>query len=452
MSPKLSLEFSLKAGKMPMNVYILTLGCKVNAYESQYMLESCLAAGYKEAQSIEEADVIIVNSCTVTETSLNKTQKMIKKAKKYNSDAIVVLCGCIPQAYPHKLKMYDFANIIMGTSNRSNLVKNIEIFLKNKENIIDIKAYKKDNTCKSIDSNVSMKISKFKDRARAFVKIEDGCENYCSYCMIPFARGFVRSKPLADIAKEISDLSINNYAEIVLTGINLSAYGKNEAYDLCDAIAEVSKNERIKRIRLGSLELNFLTEKNIQKLSEFKKLCPHFHISLQSGCDSTLKRMNRKYTTAQYLDTVKNIRKYFKNSAITTDLIVAFPGETDLEFKTSMDFIKLVGFSKIHVFPYSKREGTVAAGMDMQINPEIKRLRSQVAIEIADKLATSFLQTQIAKRFSVLFETKLGENIYEGFTDNYLHFKASSDIDLRGQIRSVLATGLDGKCLIGGIQ
>jgi threonylcarbamoyladenosine tRNA methylthiotransferase MtaB len=416
-----------------MYVKIETFGCKVNQYESQYISEQCERSGFVITNNLDCADVLIVNSCTVTSLSDQKARKMLRKAKKINPDIVLVVTGCMPQSVTNEEISKLEANIIMGNSNRLNIVKNIFKFLESKENIIDIKPHKKDAEFES------MNITSFENRTRAFVKIEDGCENYCSYCRIPFARGRVRSKNLGEVIKEVTKLSQGGYKEIVLTGINLSAYGKDLGIELIDAIKAICKIEGIKRVRLSSLECDYLTDQVILELSKQNKLCPHFHLSLQSGCDETLMRMNRHYDTKKYYHIVNKIRENFKNPSFTTDVLVGFPGETDEEFTKSLNFVKKVGFFKVHVFPYSKREGTKAALYEHQIKKDIKKQRVGIMLKASQDLTSSFLKNQTEKVLSVLFETKRG-NYFEGLSENYTHVKVESKEDIRGKIYNVKIT------------
>ena len=424
-----------------MNFTIETLGCKVNQYESQVMLESLEKEGFNYVSLPEKADILIINSCTVTAVSDKKMRQLIHKSKRENPNSIVVLTGCMPQAFPKKALELDGVDILLGNSNRDKLVEYLKAFEKKHEKIISIKAHKDK---KSFEKN--QRVSKFKDRTRAFVKIEDGCNRFCSYCIIPYARGRVRSKGLSELKEELLTLSQNNYKEIVLTGINLCAYGSDLDMNLYDAVKVACDIEGIERVRLGSLEPYYLTPEIINKLSKLPQFCPQFHISLQSGCDATLLRMNRHYTADDYMKIVCNIRENFENPSITTDIMVGFAGETNEEFNESKSFIESVGFAKIHVFPYSKRPQTKAYDFNNHVSNSIKSNRAKEMRNIAKKLRNKFLISQIGRNEKVLFETKHDNILYEGYTKNYTPVMIKSDKDITGKICEVL---LDKEMIIG---
>lgn len=424
-----------------MNFTIETLGCKVNQYESEVMLEDLEKEGFKYVSLPEKADILIINSCTVTAVSDKKMRQLIHKSKRENPNSIVVLTGCMPQAFPEKALELDGVDILLGNSNRDKLVEYLKAFEKKHEKIISIKAHKDK---KSFEKN--QRVSKFKDRTRAFVKIEDGCNRFCSYCIIPYARGRVRSKGLSELKEELLTLSQNNYKEIILTGINLCAYGSDLDMNLYDAVKVACDIEGIERVRLGSLEPYYLTPEIINKLSKLPQFCPQFHISLQSGCDATLLRMNRHYTTNDYMKIVCNIRENFENPSITTDIMVGFAGETNEEFNESKSFIESVGFAKIHVFPYSKRPQTKAYDFNNHVSNSIKFNRAKEMRNIAKKLRNKFLISQIGRNEKVLFETKHDNILYEGYTKNYTPVMIKSDKDITGKICEVL---LDKEMIIG---
>ena len=411
-----------------MNFFIITFGCKVNQYESQVILENFLEAGYTIADSVKSADIIIINSCTVTAESDKKAKKVMHKIKKENNSAIIVLTGCLPQAFPSQMQLIDDADVILGNENKSEILKIVEEFLKTKKKIIKIQDFKP-NT--KFDKTL---ISDFNERTRAFLKIEDGCNRFCSYCIIPYARGRVRSKTLEDILLEVNKLVLKGYKEIVLVGINLSAYGTDIKVNLCDAIEQVCSVDGVERVRLGSLEPEHLTESTIKRLAKQTKLCPQFHLSLQSGCDTTLKRMNRHYTSSEYFDIVKNLRKYFENVSITTDVMVGFAGETDVEFEESLNFVKKVNFSKVHVFTYSVRNGTKAATFKNQIDVNKKKERSEIMIKETNKSRIQFLNSQVGKLEPVLYERLNSNRFFEGYTRNYTPIKTKTNKDLHSKI------------------
>ena len=323
-----------------MTVKIITLGCKVNQYESQAMLEALLAAAFTQAAPDEAAGVVVVNSCTVTAQSDHKVRQALRRAKKDNPGAVTVLTGCMPQAFPDAAAALLEADIVLGNTKRSDLVPRLQEFLATKQRVVDIAPHVTGEPFEPLH------VSEFHGRTRAFLKIQDGCDRFCAYCIIPYARGRVRSKALEDIRQEVAQLGQAGYKEVVLTGINLPAYGKELGLHLCDAVEAACEATGIQRVRLGSLEPEQLTPEVIARMASQDKLCPQFHLSLQSGCDATLRRMNRHYTTAEYGQIVGNLREAFPGCAITTDVMVGFAGETEEEFEASLSFVRKIGFSK----------------------------------------------------------------------------------------------------------
>lgn len=432
-----------------MKVFILTLGCKVNQYESEAILEMFKKSGFKKTDNFKNADVLIINSCTVTSESDKKVRKILHRFRKENKKAVIVLTGCMVQAFPDKVNLWSQADIIVGNTDRSKTLEKVKSLLENRdkiEKIIEVKNYEKD------DGFENLNIEKFDGRTRAFMKIEDGCNRFCSYCIIPFARGRVRSKKIEDIRKEAEILAENGYKEIVLVGINLSCYGQDLNLDLCDAVETVCSVNKVKRVRLGSLEPEKMDLDIIKRLSKCEKLCPQFHLSLQSGCDETLKRMNRHYSTPEYEEIVKNLREHFENAAITTDVMVGFAGETDEEFLESLNFVKRIGFSKIHVFPYSIRPGTKAAEFKNQINPEIKNIRTQKMLELSEKLNNNFLKSQIGMVEEVLFERRYKDHFFEGYTKNYVPVIVKTEKDLSSEILNVKITQVQERHCLGELH
>ncbi|MDR0914855.1 MAG: tRNA (N(6)-L-threonylcarbamoyladenosine(37)-C(2))-methylthiotransferase MtaB [Oscillospiraceae bacterium] len=431
-----------------MNFYIYTFGCKVNRYESEVMHNALENAGLKPAQNLQTADVIIINSCTVTSVADSKNRKLIRKLKRENPAAIVVLTGCMPQAFPQNPILFEGCDIVAGNTNRAEIPKLISEFLQNGQQIIKIEQHKKRE-----EAYENAQISHLSNRTRAIIKIQDGCNRYCSYCIIPYARGSVRSKPLAALQTEAESLAKNGYTEVVLVGINLSCYGQDIGLELCDAVKAVGAVQGVARVRLGSLEPEYLTENVLLALHSVPQFCPQFHLSLQSGCNRTLQHMNRKYTTNEYEEIVKNIRRIFKNPAITTDIMVGFPGESEEDFSDSVSFAKKIGFAKIHVFPYSPRAGTKAAEFDEQIEQSIKNQRAAAMLKIADQLHKDFLKTQIGKTESVLFEKQNPKGEWEGFSANYTPVRVSSNDNLAGKIIDVRLISItqDGSAMIGAL-
>lgn len=424
-----------------MKVSVITLGCKVNQYESQVLLNRLLAEGFTLSAPAEQSDVVILNTCTVTSMSDRKARQALHRARRDNPDAVLIVTGCLPQAFPEIAEQLTEADIVLGNSNRSSLLPDLQKFLTNRQRIIDIMPHVRGERFES------MRADRFFERTRAFVKIEDGCNRYCSYCIIPYARGPVRSKPLDELRRELREIAENGYREVVLTGINLPAYGQDLGLTLCDAVEAACVPEGIRRVRLGSLEPELLDETVIARLKKQPKLCPQFHLSLQSGCDGTLKRMNRHYTTSEYRQIVCNLRREFSNAAITTDIMVGFPGETEEEFQKSLAFLEEIGFAKAHVFAYSRRPGTAADRAPDQVEPQIKEERSRRMIAAAQKKRREFLKSQCGLTEPVLFERQCAAGLYDGYTANYTPVKVPSGKDLCGRILPVRITGdLDDFC------
>lgn len=429
-----------------MKVKVITLGCKVNQYESEAMLSALLQNGFSLAEDKEPADVVILNSCTVTAESDRKVRQLFRRAKKDNPDAVMVLSGCMAQAFPEDAQRLEEADIILGTSNRKQLLPHLMTFLSTRQRIIDIAPHTNDEKFERLQ------VDSFTGRTRAFVKIEDGCNRFCSYCIIPYARGRVRSKPLEDLKTELEGLAAHGFQEVVLTGINLSAYGQEFGLHLCDAIEAACNTPGIERVRLGSLEPEQLSEDVIHRMAKQKKLCPQFHLSLQSGCDATLKRMNRHYTADEYRTIVKNLRTAFENVAITTDIMVGFAGESDEEFAASLAFAKEIAFAKVHVFAYSRRPGTKAYSMGDQLTNAVKDMRSREMIRVTTETQKQFFAEQVDRCESVLFEREIMPGVYEGYSMNYTPVLAVSGKDISGQILNVRIESCDDTHCIGKIS
>ena len=426
-----------------MNVKFITLGCKVNQVESEAMREALLAGGFQEAAEGQTADVVVVNSCTVTAVSDQKARQALRREKKRNPGAVAVLTGCWPQAFPQEAEDFLEADIVLGTTRRAALLPKILEYLSTKQRIVDIAPHEKGEKFEKLT------ISAMHGRTRAFLKIEDGCDRFCSYCIIPYARGRVRSKPLEDIKAEAALLGDHGYREVVLTGINLPAYGKDLGLHLCDAVEAACAAPGIARVRLGSLEPEQLTPGVIARMAKQEKLCPQFHLSLQSGCDATLKRMNRHYTTAEYRQIVHNLRQAFPNCAITTDIMVGFAGETEEEFAASLAFAKEIAFAKVHVFAYSRRPGTRAYDMPGQVANKVKEDRSRQMIAATLATQRDFFAAQVGRVEEVLFEQEREKNVYEGYTRNYTPVRAASAVPLQGQVLPVEITQALEDCCLG---
>lgn len=418
-----------------MNFNIVTLGCKVNQYESQAMREDLLRHGFELSDDKNIADITIINSCTVTSVSDAKNRKLISKIRRANPNGIIVLTGCMPQAFPDKKDNFKNCDIVLGNAKRSELIPAISKFTENRNTLINITEHKKRG-----EEYENLTVTSLGEHTRAFIKIEDGCNRFCSYCIIPYARGRVRSKSLQSLKSELETVALNGYKEVVLVGINLSAYGENEEFNLADAVECACNTDGIERVRLGSIEPEQMDEELIARLSAQPKFCPQFHLSLQSGCDNTLKAMNRHYNTFEYSKIVHNLRRAFQNCSMTTDVMVGFAGETEDDFKASLEFVDSIGFAKVHVFPYSRRKGTVADKAPNQVAPQIKEQRAKQMIEHCDKSRSDFLCTQKGLCESVLVE-RFRHDYLEGYTKNYtpIHI-ISDDTSLCGQIVNVKIT------------
>lgn len=420
-----------------MNAAFYTLGCKVNQYESQAMVEALRNSGFEIVSSDSEADVYIVNSCTVTSESDRKTKQAVRHFKRLHPDSVVVLTGCMPQSYPQIASELNEADIVLGNASNDRLVESILEFLSTRNRVLSM--------CSHFTGEKfqEMGISGFSDRTRAFVKIQDGCNRFCSYCIIPAARGRVRSRSTAGLKAELERLAASGYVEAVLVGINLSAYGQDNGLTICDAVHTACSVDGILRVRLGSLEPDHITDEVISRLAQEPKLCPQFHISLQSGCDETLKRMNRHYTSSEYSELCGKLREHFRNCSITTDIMVGFPGETEDEFDRSLRFVEKTGFARAHIFPYSIRSGTKAAIMPDQISNSVKSQRVKLMSEVTSRTRTDFLKSQIGGTYEVLFETETPQSEYVGYTANYTHVRVSSPIDITRKLCRVKITGVD---------
>lgn len=415
-----------------MNFNIVTLGCKVNQYESQAMREDMLKNGFELSESKDFADITIINSCTVTSVSDAKNRKIINKVRRNNPTGIIVLTGCMPQAFPENSENFKNCDIVLGNAKRSELVPAINKYIADSVTNISIS----EHTAKN-EPYERLSVTSLGEHTRAFIKIEDGCNRFCSYCIIPYARGRVRSKELDDLKAEVEQVALNGYKEVVLVGINLSAYGLNKNFDLADAVECACSVAGIERVRLGSIEPEQMDEKLIARLASQPKFCPQFHLSLQSGCDKTLKNMNRHYDTAEYAEIVENLRKAFDNSSMTTDIMVGFAGESEEDFRASMNFVKQIGFAKVHVFPYSQRKGTVAANAPNQVAPQEKEKRAKLMGELVEQTRRDFLDTQVGLTETVLIE-RFRHGYLEGYTRNYTPVHIMTDkSDLCGEIVKV---------------
>lgn len=407
-----------------------TLGCKVNTYESNAMLKIFQDAGYQEVDFKEVADVYVINTCTVTNTGDSKSRQMIRKAIRKNPEAVVCAVGCYSQVAPEDIEQIEGIGVVLGTQYRKEIVDLVEEYQKTNQKIVKVDSVK--NLRKFEDLN----IDRFKN-TRAFLKIQDGCNNFCTYCIIPYARGRVRSRKPESVLKQAELLVSRGYVEIVLTGIHTAGYGEDlENYSFCDLLVDLVKIKGLKRLRISSIETSQITDEIIDLIGSNDIIVDHLHVPLQSGCDATLKRMNRKYTTEQYLEKINKIRSYLPNIAFTTDVIVGFPGETDEEFQATYDFIKKVNYSQLHVFPYSPRKNTPAAKMKDQVNDQVKHQRVERLLELSKQLNYDFAMKQIDKTLKVLFEKRLGDYLI-GHASDYLQVKVKTNENLIGEIVNI---------------
>lgn len=417
-----------------MKAAFYTLGCKVNQYETEYMAELLRNAGFEIVKENDEADYYIVNSCTVTATADQKTRKSIRKFKRNHPNSTVILTGCMPQAFPEEAKELIEADIVFSNKNDGDILSIINEYNLNKNRLVKIEQHQ------TGDEFWDCSIDRFHERIRAFVKIEDGCDRFCSYCIIPKSRGRVRSKPLDTLKNEIETLANGGIREIVLVGINLSAYGKGKDFNIVDAVKICNENEKIKRIRLGSLEPDHLTDEVIDGLASCEKLCPQFHISLQSGCNKTLKSMNRHYTAEEYKALCTKLRASFDDASLTTDVMVGFNDETEVDFNESLDFVKGIAFEKVHVFPYSERVGTAASKRGDNVSKQEKEHRAAVMIEETEKIRRNYLKSLVNTSKKVLFENEIKPGIYQGYTKSYLPVRMKYDRNIVGEELEVKIT------------
>ena len=401
---------------MEKTVAFYTLGCKVNQYETNAMEQQFIKNGYKVVDHHDFADIYVVNTCTVTNIAERKSRQMLRRVKDINKDAILVVCGCYAQVAKEELEKIPEIDIILGINEKNNIVEIVEDYIKkqvSKEEIVSDVS----NQNEFLDfGDVT-----YTEKNRAVVKVQDGCNMFCSYCIIPYARGRIRSRKIESVVSEISKIAKLGIKEVVITGIHVASYGKDfeENIGLIDLLEAINKIDGMERIRLSSIEPNIIDEEFVKRLSKLEKICPHFHLSLQSGCDETLKRMNRKYTTKKYKEAVDLLRSYFPDVNFTTDVIVGFPGETEEEFNTTYKFLEEIKFYRMHVFKYSKRRGTVAEKMPNQIDGNIKEERSNKLIELSNKNENEYNESYIGKEVNVLFE-EYENGYFRGYTTNYM--------------------------------
>ena len=407
-------------------VAFITLGCKVNQYETNAMIQQFIEKAYKIVEHTEKADIYIVNTCTVTNMSDRKSRQMLRRVKELNTDAIVIACGCYAQVAKEELEKIEEIDLVLGNNEKKDIVQHVEKYLKSKipeiqaEDVMEQREF------------VEFGDVTFTEKTRAVIKIQDGCDRFCSYCIIPYARGRVRSRRPEHIISEITKIAEEGIKEVVITGIHIASYGKDfkEDYALINLLEEINQIKGIERIRLGSIEPLLITEEFVNRLKKLEKICHQFHLSLQSGCDETLKRMNRRYTTEQFQEITKLLRKNFKDSILTTDIIVGFPGETDEEFNKTYSFLEQIKFYKMHVFKYSPRKGTKAAIMPNQIEGNKKEERSRKLISLSNKNQKEYNKSYVGKELEILFEEEKN-GFYQGHTKNYIlaHYKTTQNLE-----------------------
>ena len=425
------LQTSLKLREaIKITVKFITLGCKTNMYESDAMAQLFEKAGYTVINR-GRADICVVNTCTVTGTGASKSLKMIRRSRRENPGGCLAVCGCLAQTESERLRLEENIDVLIGNEHRRDIVELCESAINGKKiynigNILGVSEFEE------------LGIVHRQSRVRAEIKIEDGCNNFCSYCKIPYARGPVRSRSMEKIKEEASAIANDGYSEIVLTGIHIGSYGKdlNDGTSLIDVMETVAKAADGIRLRLGSLEPGTITEDFVSRAAKLKNLCPQFHLSLQSGCNKTLKAMRRHYTAEEFKAAVQRLRNAFQNCAITTDLIVGFPGETDLDFEESKQFCADIGFSQMHIFPYSAREGTAAASLPDKVPDNIKAKRTHTMLELADAMKKTFIENFTVSVMPVLFEQQK-DGVWSGMTENYIEVRVKSDLNLKGKIVNV---------------
>ena len=415
------------------NISFYTLGCKVNQYETNAMMQKFQEAGYQIVDINDNiSDICVINTCTVTNMSDRKSRHMLRKIKEKNHNAIIIATGCYAQVAKKQLEEMPEVDIVIGNDEKNDIVYFLEEYMKKQQKIVEVQDISKQKEF------IDMGQITYTEKTRAVIKVQDGCNQFCSYCLIPYARGRVRSRKPESILKEIKQIAQKGIQEIVITGIHIASYGRDfdNGYYLIDLLEEINKIDGIVRIRLGSLEPTIITEDFMKRLIKLDKICHHFHLSLQSGCDETLKRMNRKYTTSQFKEIVSRLRKYYNDVILTTDIIVGFPGETKEEFKQTYQFLKEIKFYKMHVFPYSPREGTRAAIMENQVDNKLKEHRSKELIEMSNQNQKKYNEQYVGEEVEVLFEEN-EDGYYKGHTQNYILVKYKTTDNLENKLKYV---------------
>ena len=415
-------------------VAFLTLGCKVNQYETNGMIQEFQKNGYEIVEFHEKADIYVVNTCTVTNMSDRKSRQMLRQAKKNNSEAIVVAVGCYVQVAKEDVEKLEEIDLVLGTNEKTNIIKYVEEYMSSKD---DSYVTQIDDVMHNQNYGDFGSVT-YTEKTRAVIKVQDGCDRFCSYCIIPYARGRVRSRKPESVINEITEIAKNGIKEVVITGIHVASYGKDfkDEYRLIDLLEEINNIDGIERIRLGSIEPLLISEEFITRLTKLNKICHHFHLSLQSGCSETLKRMNRRYTIEEFEVIVNRLRKAYSDVILTTDIIVGFPDETDEEFEKTFEFLSKIKFYKMHIFKYSPRKGTKAESMKNQISGDIKDVRSKRLLDLSDKNEEEYLKQYIGKEVEVLFEERDGK-FYKGHTANYIMVKYETDDELENKIKNL---------------
>lgn len=432
-----------------MKVAFATLGCRVNVYESEAMTEKFIKEGYEVTSFDEFSDVYVINTCTVTNMGDKKSRQMISRARRKNPEAIIAVVGCYSQIASEEISQIEGVDVVLGSRNKGEIVYWVNRAREERKQIVEVSDVLKNKQFEELS------IEEYQDKTRAFLKIQDGCNRFCSYCLIPFARGAVCSKEPEKIISEVKELAKNGFKEIILSGVHTASYGVDLEgnWSLVKVLEEINEVEGIERIRIGSIDPTFFSEGVIEKIVELKKMCPHFHLSLQSGCDTTLKRMNRHYTAEDYKVVVENLRRYMPDVSITTDIIVGFPGESEKEFNETYDFLSGIKLSKMHIFKYSPRTGTKAAEMDFQVDGNIKEQRSNKLIELNSKNEKEFMEKFLNREMDVLYEEEVKgrEKYYIGYTPNYIKVITHSEEDLKGRILSTKLMSAESENMIGEI-
>ena len=423
-------------------VAFLTLGCKVNQYETNAMAEKFVSAGYEIIENSYEADICVINTCSVTNMSDRKSRQIIRRVKEKNKNVILVVTGCYAQVSKEEISQMPEADIVLGNNEKKDIVTHIKEFIEEKSLKVQVQDAFKPKEFADFGTIT------YTEKTRASIKVQDGCDRFCSYCIIPYARGRVRSRNTESVINEIKAVAKKGIQEVVITGIHIASYGKDfkNEYKLIDLLEEINKIEGIRRIRLGSIEPILITDEFISRLVKLEKVCHHFHLSLQSGCDETLKRMNRRYTTEEFMQVVERIRNSYEDAILTTDIIVGFPGETQEEFNCTYEFLKEIKFYKMHVFPYSIRKGTKAAEMPKQIDGTEKERRSKILIELSNKNQLEYNKKYIGQTVEVLIEEDS-----KGHTANYIVVKVNGAENLENKIINVQIKKAKGEILEGNV-